>query len=426
MKFSYTALSAANQKTTGLLEAETKEQAQKELHDMGAAILSLIEISEEEFNKQKELIQKTEENVKIDNAIKTFRFLVIDHKKKSIKGTIEADDLYFAYKRLRLEYQFEVQSLFEVGASLSAQNESNQQLNEFEKRLISESKGKKSAHVKKNEDLKQVTQNEIPKKIDLLIEKIKKGVSEHEKLFSKSLLFEIHTKIDELERIKRSNNINHINHICQNLSQLIESPDQTAFNTLNEDQYITFLKSIKENNHFSNEDQNYKQGVQKQLFKDLFSEIGTQIKNLSHLNFTKSNTPKISIKKFLPSFFTKIKTKNNSKDITKTNSIPLPNKTSSTYKFLFLEIDLLISWLLAFYVFYFFLVGFSLEKEIGFNSQFIIKTIKSPLVLNITFLLLFIHLSLYLKNIYFRKKAFLNLGFFSLAIVSYFLLITNF
>ena len=52
MKFSYTALSPTNQKLSGVLEAESLDAAKEELHKMGLSIISVNEISEEEYARK--------------------------------------------------------------------------------------------------------------------------------------------------------------------------------------------------------------------------------------------------------------------------------------------------------------------------------------------------------------------------------------
>ena len=51
MKFFYTALTTDNKKITGVLDTPDRENATAELHKMGVAILSVNEISEEEYVK---------------------------------------------------------------------------------------------------------------------------------------------------------------------------------------------------------------------------------------------------------------------------------------------------------------------------------------------------------------------------------------
>jgi hypothetical protein len=93
---------------------------------------------------------------------------------------------------------------------------------------------------------------------------------------------------------------------------------------------------------------------------------------------------------------------------------------------IFAEIDSFIAWLLFFYIFYFFLVDFSLEKDIGLPRDFIIKTLKTPLILNITIFLLFTHFILKMKSGYFRNNIigsafliFFGLGLYLMIIINF-------
>ena len=93
---------------------------------------------------------------------------------------------------------------------------------------------------------------------------------------------------------------------------------------------------------------------------------------------------------------------------------------------LFSEVDSFISWLLFFYIIYFFLISFSLEKNIGVPREFVAKTLKTPLILDITIFLLVIHLlfkirdSLFRQNILGTTFLFLfGLGFYSLIVLNF-------
>ena len=70
MKFSYTALSSQNKKLTGVMEAESLDGAQAELHKMGFSILAVNEISETAFEEQK----VGEDETRKKEGITTFAF----------------------------------------------------------------------------------------------------------------------------------------------------------------------------------------------------------------------------------------------------------------------------------------------------------------------------------------------------------------
>jgi len=98
----------------------------------------------------------------------------------------------------------------------------------------------------------------------------------------------------------------------------------------------------------------------------------------------------------------------------------------SKFEFLFIELDSFLGWLLFFYISYFFLISFSLEKGIGLPSDFVIKTLKSPLILNITIFLVFSHLILRIKNLHFKRNTMSSMFLFLFGYGFYVLLISNF
>ena len=92
----------------------------------------------------------------------------------------------------------------------------------------------------------------------------------------------------------------------------------------------------------------------------------------------------------------------------------------------FVEIDSFIGWLLCFYILYYFLVDFSLEKGIGLPREFVYKTLKTPLLLNITLFLLLMHYALRLRNLHLRGGAFATLFLIFFTLGAYILLVVNF
>ena len=92
----------------------------------------------------------------------------------------------------------------------------------------------------------------------------------------------------------------------------------------------------------------------------------------------------------------------------------------------FVEIDSFIGWLLSFYIIYFFLINFSLEKNMGLKREFVFQTLKTPLILNITIFLLLIHFTLRLKNLHFQRNFLATLFLLFLSLGVYTLLIVNF
>ncbi len=93
---------------------------------------------------------------------------------------------------------------------------------------------------------------------------------------------------------------------------------------------------------------------------------------------------------------------------------------------LFQEADSFIGWLLFFYIAYFFLADFSLEKEFGIPREFVVKTIKTPLLFNIALFLLTAHFLLRLKDRHFRHNILGSLLLFFFGFGLYALTVINF
>lgn len=112
-----------------------------------------------------------------------------------------------------------------------------------------------------------------------------------------------------------------------------------------------------------------------------------------------------------------------SKPGAKTGVGPEPKKMFSG---LFIEADSFVAWLLSFYIIYFFLIDFSIEKDIGLSREFIYKTLKTPLLFDISVFLLLVHFTLRFRNLHFRHNIFASLFLFFFSIGFYILLMVNF
>jgi len=124
---------------------------------------------------------------------------------------------------------------------------------------------------------------------------------------------------------------------------------------------------------------------------------------------------------------TKVKTENE-KRIEKKRAVKAKPEKRGKLDFtaFFVEIDSFLGWLLSFYIIFFFMVNISLEKNIILSREFIFKTMKSPLILNITIFILVLHFILRIRNLHFRNNILGTLFLLFLGIGSYAFLIINF
>ncbi len=493
MKFAYTALTKDSKKITGVLDAESQEAAQAQLHKMGVAIISVKEVSEEEYERLKKEQKTTQES----KGIKTFTFLGIDPNGKEVEGTIDAMDAYSAYKRLRREYQFEVRKLYPSGATDAEIQKANGQLLGFEAKLESEGPegGRAAEKAAKEAETEEEVNKEIIKEVDKVVISAKKALEEHKDLYSQELLKEIMNTLGELQRVRTSNNIKHITEVTNDLYALISNPDKLEEGAENEE-YKSILNTIQESALVKKDYRLYSKALKMTGVKKVFEGISRKLKSmtetseeeekkpgiltklkdrmhsflearsakkhaalakkakkpkgrlavfLEHLGaYFKTTSPILKktryneLKQAFKALFKKEKPQEAAaekpEEAAETGAEPekavkaeeKPVKPKKDFTRLFVEIDSFAGWLLCFYIIYFFLVGFSLEKRIGLDPEFIVKTLKSPLLLNITIFLLIIHFALRMKNLHFRQNALATLFLVVFSLGFYVLLVINF
>jgi len=486
MKYSYTALSTDNQKLTGILDAGSIETAQEELHKMGLSIISINEISEEEF----ETIQKKEQTAEKAEGIRTFVFEAIDRGGKEINGTIDAADDYSAYKRLITEYKFRVNSLYLISADDEEKALGRQKIADFETMAKEEGIDITMEEREKSEfgETIENIDKKVAEEIDRFIINVKKILSEHSAGFSPPFLRQIESTLGELERVRTSTNLKHISEVCNQLYELISSPDQAE--TAEEGQsagYQNILDSMKGTSLIRGDFDIHSKAVGFSQIQTLFKKIikkltgskaeakkkETAAGRLLNKLLTKKIKPKTAkakpkapekpgFRNIIGKFFSYLSAPNAilrktrkqellraytewrrpkpkekpaksieqaKKPVIKPAEEPVQKtEKPSRWDFtgFFTETDSFISWLLFFYILFFFLVDFSLEKDMGLPRDFVVKTLKTPLILNITIFLLFAHFIFKLKTRYFRRNfpgslflIFFGFGIYALVVINF-------
>lgn len=436
MKFSYTALSSNNKQLSGHLEAPDTESAKGQLHKMGLSILVIKEITEEEYAVE----TGNEKKVQEAQGVKTFLFQATDNKGKSVDGSIDALDGYSAYRRLVKEYKFQIITL----APLKTKEGDPEipELKELEERYKTEegSSPEEVQAASQMDELSRADQSidqEIVKRVDDVIRQIKKTLQENAGLFSQTCQWQIEKKLDELERIRQSNNIKHINEISEELNDLIRAPD--LLNTATEEEqnkFQTLVTEFDESPALGQSSALYKKSVGLSQLRNLGKSITKSLES-----FTKEKGGNLSKKSFLnkikEQWFNKIKPQKEKgfwwKNILKKKESAAleqdENKTppeEGNYNFLWGEIDSFLSWLLSFYLLYFFLAAYSIEKNRGLPRDFVFQTIKTPLIINIAIFLFMSHFLFFIRNHYLENHKWSSLFLFGFGYGIYFLSIINF
>ncbi|MBI5412197.1 hypothetical protein HZA43_03405 [Candidatus Peregrinibacteria bacterium] len=429
MKFSYTALSKSNKQLNGLLEAIDLDNAKEELHKMGLSIVTIQEIAEADY--QNELLKQ--KATKESQGIKTFSFQATDNRGKPIDGTIEAPAIENACERLIREYQFTLHALYPQAAS----EEEKKFFAEHFKDLISQcevSIKKNTLPEESSEEEEKTVDQQMIAEIDRVILKTKEALNEYSDFFSTDHQLEIKNSLAELERVRQSNNLKHIEQLCHTIYGLILAPDkletapaetrerfQQALNVLGQNTLIKKNAALTQ--------KKWQLNNIKQLSQSLFDSISRFKK--SYFNFDKEGsppgTPTVNIR-----FLDRVKRYWRER---KSAKKAFPQLQESIQKvdwelrkkgaYILEEADSFIGWLLIFYLIYLFLAAFSLEKAIGLPREFVFRTLKTPLIINIVIFLFFSHFIFYLQK-YLPEKQFLGkflIIFFGY--VFYFFLIFN-
>ncbi len=506
MKFFYTALTTDNKKITGVLDTPDREGATGELHKMGVAILSVNEISEEEYVK----FQREEEENKAKKGIRTFQFLASDNFGKEIEGTIDALDDYAAYKRLREEYQFKIDNLYISSATEEEKARAKALIPGFEDQLTQQQKEtNKDVRLSASKEEKQENEGDFDKEIigeiDRVIVSTKKTLEQHSGFFSTELILEIQNSLGELERIRTSNNIKHITEVSNDLYALISSPDKVTPEMEKDEGYQALMSEMHDSALVKKEFEFYKKAVDAAGLRRLFGDVTKRLKDMSvpkvdesgkpvglvaklkqrihdtleRMTAKKANKRRQAFKSDKPKSRIGVLIENamayfkaSSPILKKTRQRELMNSIRGLFRKkggaeeslaentqgegkavdgvgkdakkpgggklikakrpgrdftgLFVEIDSFVGWLLCFYILYYFMVDFSLEKGIGLPREFVYRTLKTPLLVNITLLLAMVHFTLRIRNLHLRGKTLASL-FLSFSVVGLFLLlIVNF
>jgi hypothetical protein len=504
MKIQYTALTTENKKVTGVMDLPDKDAARAELHKMGVAIISVEEISEEEYVK----FQKEQEEFKVQKGIKTYQFMATDPYGKDVEGTIDAMEDFSAYKRLREEYQFKVENLYLMTATEMEKTQAKAMLEAYEEQLkqsqATTKKGeRRTAAQEEKEETEEDINREIVAEIDRVINNAKKTIESHPDFFSSQLLVEIQTTLNDLERIRTSNNIKHITELSNDLYALIANPDKAPADKTQDPEYQALVSEIHDSALVKKEFELYKKAVDVSGVKKLFGDIGKRLKDMTETKkdqeqgkkgivvkikasihqFLEKNTQKKPTKlpkakraekpktmfgevidnlreyfkatspilkqtrrrellKALKKWMSRKKPeeekaaktpeaefqKKVAKIAAKENKrkVAAEKRSGRDFTGFFVEVDSFVGWLLCFYIFYFYLVEFSIEKGLGLPREFVFQTLKTPLLPNVTLALLMAHFILRLRNLHFRQNTLATVFLFFMGIAAYLLVVVNF
>jgi len=218
-QFQYTAVNNSGKKLTGIIGAESEDEARKQLNTFG---ISVLEIQKSTVDPMPSKEAATD--------LKTFEFEAFDPTGKRVVGTIPASSRYKAFTRLMEEYKFEVAYVVPAGASEPEKEKAKQEdlsilKAEYEAEAKKRGEGPAAAQ---GPDLNFETQRQdLLKKVDMILEKIKQMVLTFDKDIKPENRQIIKGMIDKLLRIKSSTNLEYIEHTSEELLKKVQ--DQELF-----------------------------------------------------------------------------------------------------------------------------------------------------------------------------------------------------
>lgn len=205
MRYKYTATNTEGKTLTGIINAETEEEARGKLNQLGFSILSIVVVQDDNTG---------------DANLEKFEFEALDKNRKRIKGSIPAKDINLAYQRLREEYSFVVHYL---APTASTEGEKTRfRLEGVDQLAALYEASHKGKIEQKTTDVVETPEFIAEKQallahVDGIIEKIHNLLANFGQKISPEKKALIESDIDKLMRIKSSNNIDYIKNTCKEL-----------------------------------------------------------------------------------------------------------------------------------------------------------------------------------------------------------------
>jgi len=223
-KYFFQAVTAEGKQISGYVSAQGLEQARDKLKAGGLSILTLEE--------------PKEGNDVMEQGMRVYQFEATNTQHKPVQGTIEAIELYEAFKKLRLEYKLEVQYLVDSASAPTVKEKIRAEglPPELEERLQVEIKIAKKKEKKKqkgsneNEVQEAVEANEEERqfmvdKIDAVLNEVVPLLEENAEFIDAHKKREIEERINLLMRLKHSNSVSHLKSLTQRLLEQISSDE---------------------------------------------------------------------------------------------------------------------------------------------------------------------------------------------------------
>jgi len=220
-KFHFEGISADGKKLSGFLFSENKETARGKLQKDSIAVLLLEPYVERSSDKNTE----------------RFEFKGIASHGREVRGEIEAQNQYAAYKKLHLDYGFEL--LYLVPCDLPYEEKEalkKQPIDPELERIFQEDKTirtarKKEVTEKKKDPIVAMLESRreemrfLQGEIEKAIEKVQNLLDENSDCLDANMRRDIQSRVDRLSRLRQSSSVRHLESIMKRLFEDLGSED---------------------------------------------------------------------------------------------------------------------------------------------------------------------------------------------------------
>lgn len=214
-KYSYIVINQENKQLNGTIGAPTETEARQELNELGFSVISIQEIHEDVVGE-------------VNEGLMIFEFAAIDKSKKRVLGTIQAPDRYQAYKRLTLEYAFEVEYIVDKNLSEEEKTKERRQgVYELQDRLHEEEILAQKKETSDEKDLKEFAQKQevLKAQIEFVLHKVKEMLDLYEQQMKPETKEKIKYYVNKILRIKTSTNLDYVRKTAEELLNYLQKEE---------------------------------------------------------------------------------------------------------------------------------------------------------------------------------------------------------
>lgn len=232
-QYAYTVINKENQQLNGTINAPDETSARKELNIIGFSILTLTPVSASSAQPlngatAEETAGQEEDSATAAEQIIKYEFEALDKSGKRIVGTIQAENIYNAYKRLLAEYQFDVQQLFPTGLSEDEIKKARMRgVDELRDRLLEEKMERELLQEKKalDEIEFQKRQAQMKTQVDFVLAKVNEILNTYQDELDPTRKSKIKYFVEKILRIKNSTNLEYIKQSCEELLTYLQKEE---------------------------------------------------------------------------------------------------------------------------------------------------------------------------------------------------------